>query len=61
MGRDTSIVTHHEKCTSSEDIRCIVAGDSVIKPVKGVIGFDLKPNKVHVFSKKDEKVIYEEQ
>ena len=61
MGRDTSIVAHHAKCVSDEDIRCIVPSDENIVPVDGIITFDLKPNKVHVFSKEDEKVIYEKQ
>jgi multiple sugar transport system ATP-binding protein len=58
-GRDTSIVTHHEKCTSDEDIRAIVSADEELNNENGIIRFSLKPAKVHVFSKKDEKVINE--
>ena len=56
-GRDTSIVCHNDKCISDEDIRAIISADEPVYINDGVITFDLKPNKVHVFSKKDESVI----
>ena len=56
-GRDTSIVCHNDLCTSDPDIRAIVSGDEKIDVKDGVISFDLKDHKVHVFSKEDERVI----
>ena len=56
-GRDTSIVCHHDKCISDYDIRAIVASDAKIETRDGQIRFRLKNEKVHVFSKVDEKVI----
>ena len=56
-GRDTSIVAHHERCISDEDVRAIVSADEAINNKDGIITFSLKQNKVHVFSKKDESVI----
>ena len=58
-GRDTSIVCHNEKCISDEDIRAIVSADEKLNNENGIIRFSLKPNKVHVFSRKDETVIHE--
>ena len=57
MGRDTSIVCHNDKCISDEDIRTIVDSDVEIFHDDRYIRFDLKKNKTHVFSKKDEKVL----
>ena len=59
MGRDTSVVSHNDKCISDEDIRSIIDADIEVKPVDGIISFDLKQNKVYVFSKEDEKAINE--
>ena len=56
-GRDTSIVCHNDKCISDEDIRAIVSSDDELNNDNGIIRFRLKPAKVHVFSKIDEKVI----
>ncbi|MBR0419003.1 MAG: ABC transporter ATP-binding protein [Erysipelotrichaceae bacterium] len=57
-GRDTSIVTHHEKCISDYDIRAIVSSDAkIVTDKNNLIRFRLKDDKVHVFSKVDEKVI----
>ncbi len=56
-GRDTSVVCHHELCISDEDVRAIVDSDDRIVHRDGIIRFDLRPGKYHVFSKKDEKVI----
>ena len=57
MGRDTSIVCHNDKCISDEDIRTIVDSDIRIYHDGRMIAFDLKKNKTHIFSKKDEKVL----
>ena len=57
MGRDTSIVCHHDKCISDVDIRTIVDSDIKIYHDDKNISFDLKENKTHVFSKKDENVL----
>ena len=56
-GRDTSIVCHNDLCTSDPDIRASVSGDEKIDVKDGIISFDLKDHKVHVFSKEDERVI----
>ena len=57
MGRDTSIVCHHEKCISDDDVRTIVDSDDEIFHDEHSIRFDLKENKTHVFSKTDERVL----
>ena len=57
MGRDTSIVCHNDRCISDDDIRTIVDSDIKIYHDDENISFDLKENKTHVFSKKDEKVL----
>lgn len=57
MGRDTSIIAHNKYCISDEDIRTICDSDALIEENNGIISFDLKENKTHVFSKIDEKVL----
>ena len=57
MGRDTSIIAHNKYCISDEDIRTICDSDALIEEDNGIISFDLKENKTHVFSKIDEKVL----
>ena len=56
-GRDTSIVSHHDKCISDEDIRSIISDDLDIKPKNNIIRFNLKENKTYLFSKADERRI----
>ncbi|MBQ1534895.1 MAG: ABC transporter ATP-binding protein [Erysipelotrichaceae bacterium] len=56
-GRDTSIVCHNDRCISDTDIRVIVDSDDELNNENGIIRFNLKPNKTHLFSKKDETVI----
>ena len=56
-GRDTSIVCHNQFCISDADVRAIVSADEKVYVKDGVVSFSLKPNKVHVFSKEDERVI----
>ena len=56
-GRDTSIVCHNGFCISDPDVRAIVDADEKLNNDSGVIRFNLKQHKVHVFSKEDEGVI----
>lgn len=56
MGRDMSIVSTNAYC-QNETIRSIVNSDIKLDESKGEVAFDLKPNKVHIFSKEDESRI----
>ena len=47
MGRDVTIVSHHEESLNQE-IRSIVGSDEELK-LTGSVRFDLKPNKVFLF------------
>lgn len=60
MGRDMSILSDNEACTSGT-IRTIVNADQkVVADEK--IHFDLKPHKVHVFSKvNDERIVLDKE
>ena len=57
MGRDTSIVFHNDSCISDIDMRAIIDSDEKLYNSEGMICFDLKENKTHVFSKTDERVL----
>lgn len=59
MGRDTSVVCKNSNCISANEIRAIVPADEKIFIENNVVSFDVKPNKLHVFSVVDEKVINE--
>jgi len=56
QGRDTTIISANSNCESNT-IRAIVRSDEDIKNTNDKIRFDLKSNKVHIFSKKDELAI----
>jgi len=56
QGRDTTIISGNSNCESNT-IRAIVRSDEDIKNTNDKIRFDLKSNKVHIFSKKDELAI----
>ena len=55
MGRDISMVCHHEAFTG-EDIRAIVESGELPGIQEGSVRFSLKKNKVHLFTPDGEKV-----
>ena len=61
MGRDTSIVATHS-ASLNPTIRAIVDGDCKIDASSATIRYNLKPHKVFLFSKTDEKrLIFDNQ
>ena len=50
MGRDTSIVSTHEK-SEGVNIRSIISADTKLEPEGDAVRFSLKPYKVHLFDK----------
>ncbi len=57
MGRDVSIVSTHE-ASHNPLIRSIVDADSRVDATATAVNYTLKPHKVFIFSKEDEKRIY---
>lgn len=57
MGRDISIISKHPAC-QKPTIRTIVDADVKINPV-GNVKFNIKPNKIFLFSKETEVRLYE--
>ena len=55
QGRDTTIICRNDACQS--DIRAIVSSDTSLNHDDDFIRFKLKDNRVHIFSKKDEKAL----
>ena len=51
MGRDVSIVSYNEHATSPV-IRSIIDATSVVDTTKDTVRFDIKPNKIFIFSRK---------
>ena len=48
MGRDTSVVSHHQEALS-DTVRSIISADNIVDSSASVVRFDLKPNKVFLF------------
>lgn len=57
MGRDHSVVCHNDKCISDEDIRAIIASDTVVDETSKIVKFNIKPSKIYIFDKESEKRI----
>ncbi len=58
MGRDVSVVSTHSDCVNPNSvIRSIVDADNKLDATSETISYSLKPHKVFLFSKKDEKRI----
>lgn len=58
MGRDSSVISAHEGMSVSQ-IRAIISSDTKIDTLDGKVCFDLKPHKVHIFSKEtEERIIF---
>ncbi|MBR5712327.1 MAG: ABC transporter ATP-binding protein [Lachnospiraceae bacterium] len=53
MGRDTSVVATHEAAQAAS-IRAIIASDAPVNAKDGVVRFDIKPAKLHLFDSADE-------
>ena len=56
MGRDTSVVATHEKAQAAT-IRAIIASDEAVHEKDGIVRFDIKPNKLHLFDRTTERRI----
>ncbi len=56
MGRDASVVAKHEH-SCNPTVRAIIDGDCKIDTAAATVRFNLKPHKVFLFSKADEKRI----
>ena len=56
QGRDTTVISENKNCISGT-IRSIVDSDEELNVKDNIVKFDLKPNKTHIFSKKDEKAL----
>lgn len=56
MGRDISIISTNEASVNPV-IRTIITNDRVIDGTKEIVGFDLKPGKVHIFDRETEERI----
>ena len=54
MGRDSSILAGHEGFTG-QNIRAIISSDTAVNVQDGMVRFNLKPNKVHIFDKETEE------
>ncbi len=57
MGRDVSIVSTND-ASINPTIRAIVDADNKVDPEAATVSFNLKPHKVFLFNKEDEKRIY---
>ena len=57
MGRDVSVVSHHENSVNPV-IRSIIDADNKIDVSAGVVSYTLKPHKVFLFNKETEERIY---
>ena len=53
MGRDTSVVASHEALTTPT-LRAIVASDAPVYESDGIVRFDIKPSKLHLFDRDTE-------
>ena len=54
MGRDISVVSTHPASTNAS-VRAIISAENSVDVTAGVVKFDLKPSKVHVFDKSTEE------
>ena len=57
MGRDSSVVSTH-KASLNPVIRSIVDADNIANLEGDEVSFSIKPHKLFIFSKEDEKRIY---
>ena len=56
MGRDISVVSSHEACESSA-IRAIIAAENKVDLASDTVRFNVKPNKLFIFSRSGEERI----
>jgi len=54
MGRDISVVSTHPD-SQNASVRAIISAENSVDVTAGVVKFDLKPSKVHVFDRQSEK------
>ena len=57
MGRDISVIAHHDKCRQA-DIRAIISSESNIDLGKGTVSFNLNPRKVFVFDDRTDERLF---
>ena len=60
MGRDTSVVSFNDNMTGVS-VRSIISAENKVDTSSKEVRFSLKPYKVHLFSKEDEKRLYFEE
>lgn len=53
MGRDISVVSHHDSAGDVQ-LRSIIASENTVDPESPVVRFDLKPRKVFLFDRQTE-------
>lgn len=54
MGRDISVVSTHPAAVNAS-VRAIISAENSVDVAAGVVKFDLKPSKVHVFDRNTEE------
>ena len=54
MGRDISVVSTHP-ASANVSVRAIISAENSVDVTAGVVKFDLKPSKVHIFDKSTEE------
>ncbi|MCQ2519623.1 MAG: ABC transporter ATP-binding protein [Lachnospiraceae bacterium] len=54
MGRDTSVISLNDNLDGIS-VRSIIPSDTTINPVNGIVSFNIKPYKIHLFSKETEE------
>ena len=54
MGRDISVVSTHP-ASANASVRAIISAENSVDVAAGVVKFDLKPSKVHVFDRNSEE------
>ena len=54
MGRDISVVSTHP-ASANASVRAIISAENSVDMAAGVVKFDLKPSKVHVFDRNSEE------
>lgn len=59
MGRDVSVVCSHSDCENT-DIRAIISSDNRVDTTSSTVRFDVKPQKIYLFSKDtQERIVFQ--
>ena len=57
MGRDVSVVCSHADCENA-DIRAIISAENPVDTTTGIVRFDVKPQKIFVFSSETQQRLF---